>query len=234
MIVRPRHDRILLMTQPDHAHLARTIMEHCVPLAGRPRRDSILHAIETHDDGWAEEDAAPTVRPDTGTVVDFISAPVSVRQSTSLRGVARLEEDAWAAALVAQHRLTVYGRFRPDAEWTSFFAEVEAARGAWLRASGGSLEELGVDYAFLRIGDLISLAFCTGWTDEHRFGEWAVQLHGTRVVVTPDVFGWAEIPIAIEATVIRNQTFRSDAELRDALSQALTTTLRGHVAGRSS
>ena len=153
--------------------------------------DSILHAIETHDDGWAEEDAAPTVRPDTGTVVDFISAPVSVRQSTRrCAGAWGLEEDAWAAALVAQHRLTVYGRFRPDAEWTSFFAEVEAARGAWLRASGGSLEELGVDYAFLRIGDLISLAFCTGWTDEHRFGEWAVQLHGTRVVVTPDVFGW--------------------------------------------
>ena len=49
------------MTQSDHAHLARMIMEHCVPLAAWPRRDAILHAIHEHDNGWAEEDAAPTV-----------------------------------------------------------------------------------------------------------------------------------------------------------------------------
>jgi len=207
-------------------------MEHCVPLATRPKRDAILHAIDAHDDGWAEEDAVPAVSPETGNVVDFVNAPVGVRQATSLRGVARLADDAWAAALVAQHRLTVYDRFRSEAEWRSFFAEVEAARGAWLRASGASLEDLVSDYAFLRIGDLISLAFCTGWTDEQRFGDWAVQLFGTRVVVTPDVFGGAEIPIEITAREIRNQPFRSDAELRDALNDANTTMLRGDVAGR--
>jgi len=110
VIVRRVHDAIQLITQPDHAHLARTIMEHCVPLAARRRRDAILHAIAEHDNGWAEEDAAPTVNPTTGTVVDFVSAPLSVRHAVWPRGIARLADDPWAAALVAQHALTVYDR----------------------------------------------------------------------------------------------------------------------------
>ena len=204
-------------------------MEHCVPLAARPRRDAILHAIAEHDNGWAEEDAAPTVNPTTGTVVDFVSAPLNVRHAVWPRGVARLADNPWAAALVAQHALTVYDRFRSDAEWTAFFAEMEAARGAMLRASRMSLEDLVADYAFVRLADLISLTFCTGWTHKHRFADWTVQLSGTRVVVTPDAFGGTRIPIEITAREIRNQPFRLDAELRDALSEANTTTLRGEV-----
>ena len=204
-------------------------MEHCVPLAARSRRDAILHAIAEHDNGWVEEDAAPTVNPTTGTAVDFVSAPLSVRHAVWPRGVARLADNPWTAALVAQHALTVYDRFRSDAEWTSFFAEMEAARDAMLRASRMPLTDLLADYAFVRLADLISLTFCTGWTDEHRFADWTVQLCGTRVAVTPEAFGGVKIPIEINARVIRHQPFRLDAELRDSLSEANTTTLRGEV-----
>jgi hypothetical protein len=232
MIVRPGHDRVLLITQPDHAHLARTVMEHCVPLARLPRRDAILHAIGEHDNGWTEDDAAPSVDPGSGQVVDFVSAPLSLRHGVWPRAIARLADDPWAAALVAQHAITVYDRFRPEAGWTPFFAGMAASRDALLRASGLSLDELVSDYAFVRLGDLISLTFCTGWTDEYRFKDWTVRLSGSRVVVTPDVFGGATIAMAIEARVIRSQPFRSDAELRDAFGNATTTTLRGTVAGR--
>jgi hypothetical protein len=231
VIVRPVPDGVHLITQPDHAHLARRIMEHCVPLAARPRRDAILHAIAEHDNGWAEEDAAPTLNPQTGNVVDFVSAPLSVRQAVWPRGVARLADNPWVAALVAQHALTVYDRFRSEAEWTSFFAEMEAARDAMLRASRMPLDDLVADYRFVRLADLISLTFCTGWTDEHRFDDWTIQLSGTRVVVIPDAFGGVTIPIEINAREIRNQPFRPDAELRHALSEADTTTLRGEVVG---
>ena len=152
MIVRLVRDRILLIAQPDHAHVARTIMESCVPLAARPRRDAILHAIGEHDNGWAEEDAAPIVDPETGSVGDFARLPPP-------------------------------------------------------------------------------LAFCTASPDAQRFGAWTVQPSGTRIVVTPDVFGGATIPIEINAREIRRHTFRSDADLRHALSEANTTTLRGEVAG---
>ena len=182
-------------------------MEHCVPLARRPRRHSILHALEAHDDGWVEDDAAPTVSPD-GKVIDFVSAPVGDRQANSLRGLGLVAEDAWAAALIAQHRLTVYDRFRPDPEWMLFFAEVQEALDGFLRASGGSAEELVVDYPFLRIGDLLSLAFCTGRPEEHRFGKWAVRLCGTRAMVTPDVFDGAEIPMEVKAMESAAKRFR--------------------------
>ena len=228
-------------------------MERCTVLAPRARRDAILHAIGEHDAGWAQEDAAPAVNPQTGAVADFVSVPIRVRHAVWPRTIAQLADDPWAAALVAHHALTAYDRFRSDAAWTTFFAEMESARAAMARASGIPLEELAADYAFVRLGDLISLAFCTGSTDEQQFAGWTIQLSGSRVVVTPDVFGGQEIPIEISAREIRQQRFQSDAELRDALIDANTTTtsqvpdvartsvvsafsrtvtLRGEVAGR--
>ena len=110
MIVRTEHDGVIPITQPDHAHLSGRIMEHCVPLRASPRRASILRAIREHDNGWTEEDAAPTIDPATGRIADFVNIPLHVRHGVWPRGVARLADDPWAAALVAQHAITVYGR----------------------------------------------------------------------------------------------------------------------------
>jgi Protein of unknown function (DUF3891) len=206
-------------------------MEHWVALTGRTRRDSILQAIGEHDNGWAEADAAPTVDPDSGKVMDFVSAPLSVRHGVWPRGIARLADDPWAAALVAQHVLTVYDRYRSDNAWTGFFAEIDAARSRMLNAAAMSLADLEDDYLFVRLGDLISLTFCTGWTDEQRFGASTIQLSGWRVVVTPDPFDGATVPIEITAQTVRNLPYRSDAELRDACRTATPITLRGEVAG---
>ena len=231
MIVRLVEDALYLITQPDHARLAGTIMGHCVALASRPRRDAILHAIAEHDNGWAEEDAAPTVNPTTGDVVDFVNAPLDVRHRVWSRGVSRLAGDPWAAALVAQHAITVYDRFRSDAAWTPFFARMAGARDAMVRASGLPVDDLAADYAFVRLGDLISLTFCTGSTEAQGFGEWTVELVGTRVVITPDPFDGADIPIQITATVIAARRFDSDADLREAVSQGRTASVRGTVGG---
>ena len=235
MIVRPIPGGFQLITQPGHAHLARRIMERCVPLAARPRRDAILLAIAEHDSGWEEVDAAPLVDADSGGVVDFVKAPLAVRQGVWPRAVARLDGDPWAAALVAHHAWFVYERFRTsgDPEWTSFFAQMAAARDERLDALGVPLDELLADYAFLRLGDLISLAFCNLATEPLRHDEWTVRLAGARVVVTPDAFGGAVIPFEIQAREVHGAPFRSDAGLRAAFEYAPTTTLRGEVAGSS-
>jgi hypothetical protein len=229
VIVRHVDDRLQLITQPDHAQLAGRVMEHCVPLATRSRRDAILHAVAEHDNGWAEEDAAPRVDPATGQIFDFVSAPAGIRQAVWPRGIARLADDPWAAALVAQHAITIYDRFRPESAWRPFFAEMEEARDRMLRADGGPRDDLLADYAFVRLADLISLTFCTGWTDEQRFGKWTVQRLDTRVVVSPNAFTGTGVPIEIEAREIRNRPFRSDVELRDAVREANVITLEGVV-----
>src|SRR4029453_16164813 len=78
MIVRDAGSTLQLITQPDHAVLARQIMERrlAAEVPPPPRRASILHAIGEHDNGWIEPDASPIVDPVSGRILDFISAPL--------------------------------------------------------------------------------------------------------------------------------------------------------------
>lgn len=219
---------MLLMTQPDHAHLAGRIMARCAPLAANPRRAAILHAISEHDNGWAEEDASPVV-DQTGAIVDFVSAPLTVRHAVWSRGVERLAGDPWVAALVAQHAITVYERFRADRAWDSFFTRMECMRQDLVGASGRSLDDLLDDYVFVRLGDLISLTFCTGWNDEQRFALWRVKRSESHVLVSPDPFHGGRIQMEIEAREIPNRPFVSRAALQDALRDAKRLVLKGQV-----
>lgn len=228
MIVRPALAGCVLITQPDHAQLARRIMEHCVSLVENPRRDAILRAIGDHDNGWAKPDAEPTIDVATGDVVDFIRAPIAVRQGVWPHSVAALAGEPYAAALVANHAMFAYDRFRGEPEWAGFFAKMESSRAGMLTASGASLEQLEADYAFLRLGDLISLAFCTGSTTEQSFRGWTVRLAGPRVIVTPGIFGGAPVTFEVAARAVR-PPFDSDAELRAALGRSATTLIQGEA-----
>ena len=229
MIVRQTDDALQLITQPDHAALAGEIMQHSVALAEHPRRSSILLAVAEHDNGWTEPDAAPLIDPATAIPFDFISAPIDIRQSVWPRGVARLEYDPWAAALVAQHAIVIFHRYRSDTAWTRFFVEMETMRREMVETSGLLLPELLADYWFVGLGDLISLTFCNGWTDVQQFDPWSVRLSGSQVSVWPDPFDGSAIPIAIEAREIPRRAFRSNAELRAELATACITAVQGVV-----
>jgi len=231
MIVRRFGDRLQLITQPDHAQLAGTIMESCVSLQAEPRRAAILRAVFGHDNGWQDEDDAPRINPATGEMYDFVSAPLSVRQGVWPRAVARFGNDSWTAALIAQHAITVYDRFRPNSEWDAFFAGMQAERDNRLAAGEWHLDDLLHDYQYVRLGDLISLTFCTGWSDEQRFREYTVRRSGTCVVVSPDVFGGAEVQFSIAAREMSDGRFESDTDLRRSVRDAKAITLTGAVSG---
>jgi hypothetical protein len=233
VIVRQTGDTLQLITQPDHAALASEIMQHSVALAEHPRRSSILLAVAEHDNGWTEPDAAPLLDPVTGIPFDFISAPIDMRQSVWPRGVARLTYDPWAAALVAQHAIVIFHRYRRDIAWTRFFVEMETMRGEMVEASGLLLPELLADYWFLGLGDLISLTFCNGWTDVQEVDPWSVRLSGSQVFVWPDPFDGSTIPIAIEAKEIPRRPYRDEAEILTELATAPTTSVRGVVTSSS-
>jgi hypothetical protein len=232
MIVR-RTGRVLhLITQPDHAALSRRVMERWVPLHDAPRRASILLAIEEHDNGWREPDAAPMVDAATGRIYDFITVPTPIRQAVWPRGVARVAEaDLWAGALVAQHALTIYDRYQTDPAWGGFFAAMTERRDALLRLAGRSAADLQHDYAFVRIGDLISLVFCNQWTEAQRYDQWSIGLTGDCVAVAPDAFGGRRIPIAIRAREIPDVPYASDDQVQQALRAAPAVTLHGLISG---
>jgi hypothetical protein len=233
VIVRYIDNRLLLITQPDHARLAAEVMSRASGLAWHPRRDNILTAIAAHDDGWAIEDAKPSIDPATGEVADFVHARTDVRQGVWPRGVGALaEEDPWAAALVAHHALTVYTRLRANPDWAAFFGKMGVIRDALIKQTALRPVDLEADYTFLRLGDLISLAFCTGSNDLNQFGGYRVELFRERVIVQPDLFGGLEIPLQVAAVELPARRFASDADLRAELLQGTVTSLVGTVGYR--
>jgi hypothetical protein len=207
-------------------------MEACSALADNPRRPAILRAIGEHDNGWAEVDASPIVNPATGDPSDFVTAPAPVRQAVWPRAVECLSSEPWAAALVAQHAITVYDRYRPDPAWTVFFGRMEDLRDGMVRASGERPDDLSRDYQYVRLGDLLSLAFCTGWSEELRFAEWTVIGSGPRISVFPDPFDGAVVRMQVSARDLRRGPYSGDSELRTEFARAKAVVLHGIAAGR--
>ena len=229
MIVRRGPGVLHLITQPDHAALARRIMEHWSSLAKAERRRDILAAIEHHDRGWAEPDAAVSVDPATATICDFVAVPADVRQSVWPRSVAALAPAPWAAALVAHHAVTVYDRYRQDAAWHDFFPAMTALRDEHLARAAGDLKALVRDSVYLRLGDLVSLTFCTGAAAPQSLGPWTIRLTGAQVQVTPNPFA-IDLPFAVEAREIPDVPYPTDEALRSAVADGRSRALEGLMA----
>jgi len=235
VIIRPTETGLLLITQPDHAALAACIMRRWSDheLASSPRREEILHAVEHHDDGWLDVDRAPMVDDTTGGLLDFIASPDPVRRGIWPRGAARLSSTPYAAALVAQHALHIYRRYRDNPAWAPFFEEMESLRANYLRAAApAAIEMLLADYRWLRTGDILSLAFCNGWTDvQHDERGGSACLTGGRLVIAPDPFGGATVPLAISARAMPAPPYASADAAAAAYARAPVATLAGVAAG---
>jgi Protein of unknown function (DUF3891) len=235
MIIRRSASSQQLITQPAHAALAARIMREWQDdhFPRSSRKDSILLAIAQHDIGWAEVDETLLVHETTGQLLDFLEVPDEVKRDTSSRGIEHLSSDPYAAALVAQHRLHVYRRYAEHPEWRAFMGDVTATRDAYLRAAGHtSPGQLARDYAFVRAGDLASLAFCKNWTDVDSDGSgYLMRLEGTSLFFSPDPLKGRTAEIEIVAREIANQSFSSAAEARRAVAAAKVVTLRGLVTG---
>lgn len=202
-------------------------------LSDSPRRGAILLATAEHDNGWREVDAAPSIDPSTGALLDFVALPAPARQQIWPRGVDRLAGRPYAAALVAQHAIHVYARLRDDPAWRDFFPLMERMRDHHLaHADGASLDELLHDYQFVRVADLISLAFCAKWTEPQPdgFGR-TVRLEGARVIVEPDPFAGSTVAFEIAGREIASTIFESAAAAACAWDEAPSRTLQGEAAG---
>ncbi|MGH7647341.1 MAG: DUF3891 family protein [Gemmatimonadaceae bacterium] len=235
MIIHPNGATLLLITQPDHAALAARIMRRWrdEELEQSPRHDDILFAVEHHDDGWLDVDRAPLVDATSGVLLDFISSPDPVRRGVWPRGVSHLADRPYAAALVAQHALHIYRRYRDDAAWASFFSEMETLRARHLHAAQpATLDELLRDYRWVRTGDLLSLAFCNGWTDvQHDERGGTARLAGDRLVLTPDPFAGVSVPLAVATREMSAAPFASAGDAAAAYARAPAATLSGVAAG---
>jgi hypothetical protein len=234
VIVRRYPDHLVLITQPDHAALSATVMSAWEQngLPGNPLRDIVLFATREHDNGWLEQDVAPFVDEATGRILDFVSAPMAVRQGIWPRGVDRLGSEPYAAALVAEHALSVYDRYRREPAWQSFFERMELARDQALRrARPSTLDDLRRDYFFIRMGDLVSLTFCNGWQEPQRLDEYELRLDGPRLTIRPDPFERREILLSVTGRQLPNRSYASQAEASELFQSAPRVTVTGVALG---
>jgi Protein of unknown function (DUF3891) len=238
MIVRAAGASQLLITQPDHAALASRVMREwrAGGFPESPRRDAILLAVHEHDNGWREVDAAPIWDEATGRIHDFVTAPDAIRRGVWPRAVERLAATPYTAALVSQHAAHVYGRYRGDPAWAAFFGEMEASRDRHLHAAGSiPFDEFLREYFYVRIGDLLSLAFCTGWSEvQADVPGYQIRLDQGRVTITPDPFEGREIALEVRARELPSRPFVSALDAEAAFARARQTTVTGALSGARS
>jgi uncharacterized protein DUF3891 len=234
MIVRDLGATLELITQPGHAHLAGDLLEawQSDGLPARRTRSTLLFATREHDRGWERIDETPLIDPSTGRPYDFVAAPDPIKQQLWPQAVASLgRESPYAAALVAQHGLTVYSHMRPLAEWDVFFATLTRDCDAWLSASRESRAQLESDYRLLRLADLISLAFCNGWTEPREHDGYRLILAGETVTITPDPFGGARVRLRVSRRTVPNRSYASTEDLLGALRGGRAPDLTGIARG---
>ncbi len=241
MIIRPGPDGTLhLISQPDHARLAATIIsawDTALPLSAASRA-AVLFAIAEHDNGWREVDAEPLLSAETARPHDFMDLPAGLKRDIWPRGIRRLATDSpLAAALVAEHALTLHRHRHAEPGWREFFSEIEGLQAALLTeasATGGiSRQVFGRAYDLLYIGDVVSLAFCNRWKDATEARGYRVAPSGgdNEIVISPDPFKQGRIHFQVTARAIPDRAYRSDGELRAAFREAPAVQLHGTAVG---
>lgn len=238
MIVRDEGATLLLITQPDHALLAETIVAaiHTEPPLEGPARRTILLAAREHDNGWTEVDAEPTIDPGTGRPRDFMSGPARVKHELWLRGITRVAKtDPLAGALVAEHAVTVYAYRRGEPEWARFFGTIEAMRDALLQRigkfTGAPRETFEAEYRCVRLGDALSLQFCNAWAEPQTTHGYQASVNRATLVVAPDPFGVASVPLRVIGRRVPARRYRDDADLRMAIAAATPEVVTGEARG---
>ena len=216
----PNARRLRAITQNDHAHFSAELISlwrHPI-LVDHPRRSEILFAIREHDNGWREADSAPSCDPE-GRPHDFLSLPETRRQELWQRGVRRfLTEHPWSSALILEHARHLH-RHREDAVYSEILLEWQEMQAALLEDVGLGEEQMRTDYAWLELGDALSLALSSRW---HR----RIELHGFVADVEGDLLRLDPFPLAGATTFripcrwIPDRPYQGDADLAVELAMA--------------
>lgn len=238
MIVRDDGASLLLITQPDHAALAETIVAAIRTEASleTAARSAILLATREHDNGWIEVDAEPTIDPATARPCDFTTGPAHIKHDLWRRGVARVGHmDPRAGALVAEHAVTVYGYRRREPDWAPFFEAMTTMRDGLLARidmlTGAPRTVFQLDYRCVRLGDSLSLHFCHGWHEPHETLGYRAVVRGSTLLISPDPFGGVVIPLRVMARRIPARPYVDDEDLRAALASAAAEPVTGDARG---
>ena len=224
MIVRPSSktsSELLWITQNDHAHFAAELLSlwRGDGLPTHPRRREVLLAAREHDNGWRENDSAPSVNPANGRPHDFLTLPAASRQELWCRGTGRYRHrEPWAAALIVQHALHLH-RESTDDGMPELLAHWRELRHELLQETGLDRKDLEDDYRFIDLSDHLSLALSSHWHKEFDQAGYRVQVKGDLVRLDPFPLAGATT-FKLPCRRIPDRRYRSDSDLAVELATA--------------
>jgi hypothetical protein len=111
MLISRRGDKLVLVTQPDHAVMAGDIVSHWGndTFAQPQPLESVRLAAALHDDGWTEADAEPLLNTAEQRPLHFLEIDMKDHIPLYGRGVQRTyEKDPYAGLLVSMHWTGLY------------------------------------------------------------------------------------------------------------------------------
>ena len=222
MIIVEQKSRLRCITQTDHAVLSAELLELWIlnGLPEHPRRNDLLFAVREHDNGWREADAAPRTNPQNGRPYDYRSHPDALRLELWQRGVQRLSASyPYASLLVATHCLGLHKTFRDRPGWSAFLGKLETVQDELLKLSGLSRQELTKDYAWLELGDTLSLIVCDAWNHQTEKHGSTIELHEGNLEIEPFAFA-GTTTFEVACRYVPKQAYLGNVAFASALAEA--------------
>jgi hypothetical protein len=111
MLISRRGDKLVLVTQPDHAVMAGDMVSHWgnETFDAPQPLDSVRAAAALHDDGWTEADAEPLLNATEQRPLHFLEIDMADHIPLYGRGVERTyAKDPYAGLLVSMHWTGLY------------------------------------------------------------------------------------------------------------------------------
>jgi hypothetical protein len=248
MIIQEHDGGWLLFRQTDHALLsaayARAWGNDLFP--SLERRAELLVAAARHDDGWADWELSPTLRPN-GEPVDFIAIPVSEHVPLYRRGIDLVEaEDPYAGLVASMHGERLYTRpFHPgmepridhlhgrDRELADAYVDAERARQERLLDSSRAERHVAEEaWRLLQVWDRLSLLVCMSPLTEGTkqtmpavataSGDVRIEAFGEGGDLVCYPYPFADDPVRFEVAGVRTscRTWGSQAAYRDDFRSA--------------
>lgn len=242
MIVRTGPHVWLLISQIEHARIAAEIADVWrLPTLLMDLADDFQFAVRHHDDGWAQWDSAPTVNED-GRPRDFMDMPMPVATKIWSASInITVQHSRWAGLWVSRHfchlaELAIEHR-ESEADLAAarrFLAMQFVAQRRWRARLGvepdSLIELLGLHG--VQFFDRLSLWLCCAErTQPQEFVDpeddktrWT-PVSSAEVRIESAAFMAQKLPLAAPATVIPQQLYADDAELRATMAAGQRATL---------
>ena len=193
MLVLEQAARLCLVTQSDHARLARDIIALWTgdDLPSRPWREELLLAVAEHDNGWREVDSAPLPSADTGWPCDFRHYPEAEKRRIWQLGIDRFaDQNPPVALLLLLHAIRLSQPQQASPAWRTFIDSLQERRLALESLADIDPTALESTCEFLWLADTLSLGVCGIW------GQRRLTWRDYEIVVSPGRLRIDPLPFA--------------------------------------